>query len=118
MRVLILITFFGLTSGFTTMTPTLGQQQQQQQQPHQQQTRSPASLLLLQMSTNAPEDTADTVPLVIAGKNIELTKALTDYVQKRIGGNIHKLTSNGAIRECDVHLSVNKNPKVSSNTIQ
>ena len=54
----------------------------------------------------------DTIPLVVAGTNIELTDALVEYVNKRIGGNLKKLSSNGAIRECDVHLSVNKNPKV------
>jgi len=55
---------------------------------------------------------SDTIPLVVSGTNIELTDALVDYVNKRIGGNLNKLSSNGAIRECDVHLSVNKNPKV------
>ena len=54
-----------------------------------------------------------TVPVVVSGTNIELTDALVEYVNKRIGGNLNKLSSNGAIRECDVHLSVNKNPKVS-----
>ncbi|CAB9517512.1 hibernation promotion factor [Seminavis robusta] len=58
------------------------------------------------------EARATEVPLVVSGTNIELTPALVDYVNKRIGGNLNKLGSNGAIRECDVHLSVNKNPKV------
>jgi hypothetical protein len=51
-------------------------------------------------------------PIIITGRNIELTPALVDYVNKRIGGPLKKLASNGAIRECDVHLSVSKNPKV------
>ena len=94
---IILLSFLGLTavtSGFTA-TPLASQQ------------RSPLSL-----SSTAEDATADVVPLVIQGNNIELTPALTEYVNKRIGGNLNKLTSNGAIRECDVHLSVNKNPKV------
>jgi len=53
------------------------------------------------------------MPLIINGKNIDLTPALVEYVNKRIGGPLKKLSSNGAIRECDVHLSVSKNPKVS-----
>jgi len=52
------------------------------------------------------------VPVVISGKNIELTPSIVQYVNKRIGGNLNKLASNGLIRECDVHLSVSKNPKV------
>lgn len=76
-------------------------------------------LLPLQMSSTeeeAPAATAeDSVPIVINGKNIDLTPAIVDYVNKRIGGNLNKLTSNGAIRECDVHLSVSKNPKVREN---
>ena len=64
-------------------------------------------------SLQSTAEGATQVPLVIAGTNIELTDSLTDYVNKRIAGNLNKLSSNGAIRECDVHLSVNKNPKVS-----
>jgi putative sigma-54 modulation protein len=52
------------------------------------------------------------VPVIINGQNIELTPALVEHVNKRIGGQINKLASNGAIQECDVILSVSKNPKV------
>jgi len=61
----------------------------------------------LQMSTETED-----VPIVINGKNVELTPSIVEYVNKRIGGNLNKLASNGLIRECDVHLSVSKNPKV------
>jgi Sigma 54 modulation protein / S30EA ribosomal protein len=70
----------------------------------------PFSSRVVLSSTN--EVRATEVPLVISGTNIELTPALVEYVNKRVGGNLNKLGSNGAIRECDVHLSVIKNPKV------
>lgn len=62
---------------------------------------------VLHMSTE-PGD----VNLVVNGNNIDLTPALTDYVEKRIGGPLRKLGGGGIVRECDVHLSVYKNPKV------
>lgn len=49
--------------------------------------------------------------LVLTGNNIELTPALQEYAQKRIGGLLEKL-GGGIVRECEVHLSVSKNPKV------
>lgn len=68
--------------------------------------RRPAAPFGLSMSTT--ED----VPVVVKGQNIELTPPIVDYVNKRIGGTLSKLSSNGAVRECDVILSVSKNPKV------
>ena len=59
------------------------------------------------------EDAAVTgVPLVVEARNIELTDALMAHVQKRIGGPLKKLSGNGQVTECDVILSVSKNPKV------
>lgn len=55
---------------------------------------------------------SDDVSLVITGNNIDLTPALQEYVEKRIGSILNKLGSGGIVRECDVHLSVCKNPKV------
>jgi Sigma 54 modulation protein / S30EA ribosomal protein len=52
------------------------------------------------------------LPIIINGQNIPLTDALVDHVNKRIGNTLSKLIKNGAVRECDVHLSVSKNPKV------
>jgi hypothetical protein len=52
------------------------------------------------------------VNLVLTGNNIDLTPALQGYVDKRIGGLLQKLGGGGIVQECDVHLSVYKNPKV------
>jgi len=60
------------------------------------------------MTKNTEADTK----LVVTGNNIELTPALKDYVDKRIGGLLEKLGGGGIVRECDVHLSVCKNPSV------
>jgi hypothetical protein len=54
------------------------------------------------------------MPIVINGQNIDLTPSLVDYVNKRIGGPINKLASNGAVKDCDVVLCVSRNPKVSN----
>lgn len=49
----------------------------------------------------------------ISGENIDLTPALVSHVEKRIGGPLKKLSgTDGAVQDCDVVLSVNKNPKV------
>jgi len=60
------------------------------------------------MSTEVGEG----INLVVNGNNIDLTPALNEYVEKRIGGPLSKLGGGGIVRECDVHLSVYKNPKV------
>lgn len=57
------------------------------------------------------EETTASVPLVVEGKNIEITEALMEHVNKRLGGPLKKLGKN-VVRECDVVLSVNRNPKV------
>uniref|UniRef100_A0A7S3DPX1 Sigma 54 modulation/S30EA ribosomal protein C-terminal domain-containing protein n=1 Tax=Entomoneis paludosa TaxID=265537 RepID=A0A7S3DPX1_9STRA len=54
------------------------------------------------------------VPLVVEGKNLEVTDALFDYVDKRVGNTLDKLSGDN-VRECDVILSVSKNPKVKNN---
>ena len=55
----------------------------------------------------------EAVNYVITGNNIDVTEALNDYVNKKLDNTVGKLAATGAIKECDVHLSVNKNPKVS-----
>lgn len=72
--------------------------------------RSPVgrNAALLHMSTEVED-----INLVLNGNNIHLTDAISDYVEKRIGGPLRKLGGGGIVRECDVHLSVYKNPKVS-----
>lgn len=57
------------------------------------------------------ETEESTVPIVVTGNNIEVTPALMDYVNKKMEGVIGKLAGSDAVG-CDVHLSVNKNPKV------
>lgn len=58
-----------------------------------------------------PETDSD-INLILNGNNIDLTPALSSYVEKRIGSPLRKLGSGGIVREVDVHLSVCKNPKV------
>lgn len=60
----------------------------------------------------AEPDTGNDINLILNGNNIELTPALSDYVEKRIGAPLRKLGGGGVVREVDVHLSVYKNPKV------
>ena len=73
------------------------------------------------MSSSAAEEVETTdqdTPLILNGQNIELTPALVQHVNKRIGGTLAKLANGGAVRECDVVLSVNKNPKVEISACQ
>jgi len=56
---------------------------------------------------------------VITGNNLDLTPALSDYVNTKLDKVIGKLSNSGLIEGCTVHLTVNKNPKVSdSNTAE
>jgi len=59
----------------------------------------------LRMSTEA-------VPITVTGNNIEVTPALNEYIVKKLERTVSKLASSGAVKDCDVHLVVNKNPKV------
>lgn len=52
------------------------------------------------------------VPITITGDNIDLTPALTDYVNLKVDRTLGKLSSVSAVSHCDVYLTVNKNPKV------
>ena len=53
----------------------------------------------------------ESVSYVITGNNIDVTPALNDYVSVKLDKIVGKI-STSAISECDVHLTVNKNPKV------
>ncbi len=55
----------------------------------------------------------ESVSYVITGNNIEVTSALNDYVKTKLDKIVGKI-STSSISECDVHLTVNKNPKVSA----
>lgn len=63
-------------------------------------------------STSLFSSTDTNINYVISGDNIEVTEALNGYVNKKLDNVIGKLATSGAVKECDVHLSVNKNPKV------
>ena len=52
------------------------------------------------------------VPITITGDNIDLTPALSDYVNQKVERTLGKLSSVSAVSNCDVYLTVNKNPKV------
>lgn len=56
----------------------------------------------------------ESVSYVITGNNIDVTPSLNDYVSTKLDKIVGKISSN-AISECDVHLTVNKNPKVKLN---
>ena len=73
-------------------------------------TRRPLAPAARHMSSTP--DAAASVPIVVSGRNVAVTDALMEHVQKRIGGVVNKLAGNGLIRDCDVVLSVSKNPKV------
>jgi len=62
----------------------------------------------LHVSSSVEQD----VPIIVTGNNIDLTEALIDYVNRKLEKPLGKLRANGSIQECEVHLSVNKNPKV------
>lgn len=54
------------------------------------------------------------VPITITGDNIDLTPAISDYVNEKVERTLGKLSSVAAVSHCDVYLTVNKNPKVES----
>lgn len=54
------------------------------------------------------------VPITITGDNIDLTPAISDYVNSKVERTLGKLSSVSAVSHCDVFLTVNKNPKVES----
>lgn len=63
-------------------------------------------------SSDLRMSTEESLRYVITGNNFELTPAINDYVNKKLDKVMGKLSSNDAVTDCDVHLSVIKNPKV------
>jgi Sigma 54 modulation protein / S30EA ribosomal protein len=66
------------------------------------------------LSLSAPQSTTSTTTsplLIISGVNVHITPALEEHVHKRIGKALSKFSSS-VITECDVVLSLSKNPKV------
>lgn len=74
--------------------------------PSQSATRNPSTTAVFM------SDSVETKKLILTGNNIDLTPALQEHAQKRIGGLLDKLGNGGFVRECDIHLSVSKNPAV------
>jgi len=52
------------------------------------------------------------VPITISGDNIDLTPALSDYLNEKVDRTLGKLSAVSGVSNCDVFLTVNKNPKV------
>jgi putative sigma-54 modulation protein len=63
-----------------------------------------------QLRSSSSMEPSTAAPIVISGINIDITPALDEHVYKRIGKALSKFS--GAVKECDVVLSVSKNPKV------
>jgi len=62
--------------------------------------------ITLRMSTTEGSD------YLITGNNLELTPALSDYVNTKLDKVIGKLSNSGLIEGCSVYLTLNKNPSV------
>ena len=77
-------------------------------------TRNPlSSISKMTVSSQKPlHMSTESVSYVITGNNIDVTPSLNNYVSTKLDKIVGKISSN-AISECDVHLTVNKNPKVS-----
>jgi cytochrome c oxidase assembly factor CtaG len=69
--------------------------------------------VLFQSAPRSTTSTSTSPLLIINGINVHITPALEEYVNKRIGKALSKFSSS-VITECDVVLSVSKNPKVRS----
>ena len=54
--------------------------------------------------------------ILIHGKNLELTGALKEYTEKKIEKATHHYKD--IVKEADIHLSIEKNPKFSSQTAE
>jgi putative sigma-54 modulation protein len=54
--------------------------------------------------------------LLIHGRNLEVTPALRDYTEDKLGRAIGHF--NGLVKEADVHLSVARNPRVPQQTAE
>mmetsp|Transcript_19049 Transcript_19049/g.22752 ORF Transcript_19049/g.22752 Transcript_19049/m.22752 type:complete len:251 (-) Transcript_19049:333-1085(-) len=55
---------------------------------------------------------SDDANYVITGNNLDLSPALSDYVNTKLDKVVGKLSNSGLIEGCSVHLTVNKNPSV------
>lgn len=55
--------------------------------------------------------------LLIKGKNIDVTEALKEYVEKKIGGKIekHDKKLSKTLLKAEIELSISKNPRIQDN---
>lgn len=53
------------------------------------------------------------IPITVTGTNIELTDALKDYVNEKLGSALSKVGRK--VTRCDVTLNVDKNPSIEKN---
>jgi Sigma 54 modulation protein / S30EA ribosomal protein len=79
--------------------------------------RSSSRAVLSSLSASTSSTSTTSPLLTINGINVHITPALEEYVQKRIGKALSKF-SKEVITECDVVLSVSKNPKVRCTAVQ
>jgi putative sigma-54 modulation protein len=71
---------------------------------------SPVPSITTRAAINSGLQMTVKAPIVVTGDNIDLTPALSDYVNSKIEKTVGKLPL--AVSHCDVYLTVNKNPKV------
>jgi len=67
------------------------------------------SIEQVQLHMSTPEVKS---PITITGDNIDLTPAISDYVNEKLDRTLGKLSTITGVTHCDVYLTVNKNPKV------
>lgn len=71
---------------------------------------------MTQLASAVPEvDVEGTTPISISGNNIEVTPAMSEYVNSKLQKTLGKLSGSRLVNEiaCNVYMTVNKNPKVS-----
>mmetsp|Transcript_12795 Transcript_12795/g.19124 ORF Transcript_12795/g.19124 Transcript_12795/m.19124 type:complete len:242 (-) Transcript_12795:282-1007(-) len=73
-----------------------------------------ANLSTRNMNVNHGLQMTVKVPITLTGDNIDLTPALQDYANQKLERTLGKLSTVSGVSACDVHLTVNKNPKVES----
>ncbi|KAL7499578.1 hypothetical protein ACHAWT_008580 [Skeletonema menzelii] len=71
-----------------------------------------ANLSTRNMNVNHALHMTVKVPITLTGDNIDLTPALQDYANEKLERTLGKLSTVSGVSHCDVHLTVNKNPKV------
>lgn len=68
---------------------------------------------LVTLQAVAQDATSRKAPILVTGNNVEVTEPLKEYIEKKMVNVLDKVGS--SVSKVDVHLSVNKNPRVSEN---